>query len=129
LKAGFSSLDFFLGSSSRNVFGSGRSELSGKRKRAFHRLVSGFTRAHYRGDRLRFMTLTSASSSEYGRLSRDFQVLRKRIFHAFGFCLSIGNSIRMRVMGFCMLFSRAVLFLSVGFLMLGRLFMGLGLLI
>jgi len=56
--------------------------LSGKKKRAFHRLVSGFTRARFRGDRLRFMTLTSAVGGSFGRLSRDLQVLRKRISRA-----------------------------------------------
>ena len=84
LKAEFSSPDSVLRSISRSLLESSRSKLSGKKKRAFHRLVSGFTRARFRGDRLRFMTLTSALGSRVGRLSRDFQVLRKRVEHAFG---------------------------------------------
>ena len=61
------------------------SPLSRKRKRAFHRLMSGLSRSRSRGDRLRFMTLTSSSESEHGSLSRHFQVLRKRIERRFGF--------------------------------------------
>jgi hypothetical protein len=75
-----------LQSVARAVLDSGRfSELSGKRKRAFHRLVSGFTRARYRGDRLRFMTLTTSVGGSFRILRRDFQVLRKRISREFGF--------------------------------------------
>jgi len=63
--------------------------LSRKKKRAFHRLVSGFTRAHARGDRLRFMTLTTAVDSSGGwsfrLLRRHFQTLRKRIKRHFHF--------------------------------------------
>lgn len=60
-------------------------EWSRKKKRAFHRLVSGFTRAHARGDRLRFMTLTTAVGGSVRLLRRHFQTLRKRIEHHFHF--------------------------------------------
>lgn len=80
-----SSPDAVLRSVSEAILESPYSQMSGKKKRAFHRLISGFTRACYRGDRLRFMTLTSSSVSEYQLLSRHLQVLRKRISHAFGF--------------------------------------------
>jgi len=45
--------------------------------------MSGLTRSRYRGDRLRFMTLTTSVGGDLRRLSRDFQVLRKRIEHRF----------------------------------------------
>jgi len=60
---------------------------SSKQKRFFHRLMSGLTRAMHKRDRVRFLTLTSAVGSDRSRLSKDFQVLRKRIEHAFGFLL------------------------------------------
>jgi len=82
-----SSPDSVLRSISRLVLESGRSELSAKRKRGFHRLVSGFTRAHYRGDRLRFMTLTSAVGGSVRVIRRHLQVLRKRIHREFGFLI------------------------------------------
>lgn len=85
MRGGISSPDSVLRSISRLVVESGVSHLDGKKKRAFHRLVSGFTRARFRGDRLRFMTLTSSRVSEYRLLSRHLQVLRKRIARAFGF--------------------------------------------
>jgi len=53
-----------------------------KRKRAFHRLVSGFTRARSHGCRLRFLTLTTGKDGDSKRLSRDIQILRKRIERA-----------------------------------------------
>lgn len=56
-----------------------------KQRRSLQRLISGFTRAHARGDRLRFLTLTSAPGGSVVLLRRHFQVLRKRIEHAFGF--------------------------------------------
>jgi hypothetical protein len=52
---------------------------SRKRKRAFHRLVSGLTRAHGRGEFLRVVTLTSHVGFDARRLSRCFQRLRRRI--------------------------------------------------
>ena len=61
------------------------SGLSRKKKRAFHRLVSGFTRAHAHGDKLRFMTLTTAVGGSVRLLRRHFQTLRKRIEHEFHF--------------------------------------------
>jgi hypothetical protein len=61
------------------------SGLSGKKKRAFHRLMSGFTRAHAHGDRLRFMTLTTAVGGSVRLLRRHFQTLRKRIKRHFHF--------------------------------------------
>jgi hypothetical protein len=59
-----------------------------KRKRAFHRLITGFTRALHRGERLYFMTLSSCVGYNPKNLSRDFQVLRKRIEHKWGFQLA-----------------------------------------
>lgn len=70
---------------SRSVLNSASFGLSGKQKRSFHRLVSGFTRAHSRGDRLRFLTLTTAVGGSVRLLRRHFQVLRKRIEHEFRF--------------------------------------------
>ena len=61
------------------------SPITAKKKRAFHRLLSGFTRARYRGDRLRFMTLTSIVGASPERMRRYFQVLRKRVEHRFHF--------------------------------------------
>ena len=61
------------------------SGLSRKQKRAFHRLVSGFTRARSHGDRLRFMTLTTAVGGSVCRLRRHFQLLRRRIQRRFHF--------------------------------------------
>jgi hypothetical protein len=61
------------------------SGFSAKQKRAFHRLVSGFTRARFRGDRLRFLTLTSAVGADFHRLRRHFQLLRRRIERTFHF--------------------------------------------
>lgn len=58
---------------------------SRKKKRAWHRLMSGFTRSYHRGERLRFLTLTSAVGSNPRLLSRQFQTLRKRIEHQFRF--------------------------------------------
>jgi len=60
---------------------------SPKQKRFFQRLMSGLTRAMHMGNRVRFLTLTSAVGSDPARLSKDFQVLRKRIEHAFGVLL------------------------------------------
>ena len=60
---------------------------SPKQKRFFQRLMSGLTRAMHKGERVRFLTLTSAVGSDFRRLSKDFQVLRKRIEHAFGVLL------------------------------------------
>ena len=68
-------------------FQSSRFSWSSKQKRFFHRLSSGLTRAMFKGDRVRFLTLTSAVGSNPARLSKDFQVLRKRIEHAFGVLL------------------------------------------
>lgn len=67
-----------LNSANRGSFGKS-SDKSGKKKRAFQRLMSGLTRSRYRGDRLRFMTLTSAVDSDRSLLSRHFQLLRRRI--------------------------------------------------
>lgn len=80
-----SSPDSVLRSISRLVLESGEAEFSAKRKRAFHRLLSGFTRARKRGDRLRFMTLTTAVGGSIDRVRPHFQVLRKRIKRHFGF--------------------------------------------
>lgn len=87
LKGDISSPESILRLFSRSILESGDSELSPKRKRAFHRLVSGFTRARYRGDRLRFMTLSTAVGGSFRRLRRDLQVLRKRISREFGFLI------------------------------------------
>lgn len=81
-----SSPESVLRSISRFVLGSDPSfGLSVKRRRAFHRLLSGLTRAHARGDALRFLTLTSAPGGSIRDLRRHFQVLRKRVEHEFGF--------------------------------------------
>jgi hypothetical protein len=56
-----------------------------KKARAYHRLLSGFTRARYHGQPLRFMTLTTATGGSQEKLTRHFQTLRKRIKRAFGF--------------------------------------------
>lgn len=58
---------------------------NGKQKRSLQRLLSGLTRARSRGDRMRFMTLTTAVGGSFERLRRDFQTLRKRIEHEFRF--------------------------------------------
>jgi hypothetical protein len=77
--------DSVLRSVSQVVLDSGGFSLSAKRKRAFHRLLSGFTRARHRGDRLRFLTLTSVSGSSDLLLRRHAQLLFRRIRRAFGF--------------------------------------------
>lgn len=56
-----------------------------KKGRAYHRIVSGLTRAHAHGERLRFLTLTSANKDGIRTIRRHFQVLRKRIEHRFHF--------------------------------------------
>jgi hypothetical protein len=87
LTAEFSSPESVVASIRGIILQYGRVGLSGKMKRAFHRLVSGFTRARYRGDRLRFMTLTSVPGGSLCGLARDFQVLRKRISREFRFLI------------------------------------------
>jgi len=61
-----------------------RSVWSAKQKRAFHRLLSGLTRAKTLGKKLRFMSLTSSPSSSFDELNAHFQVLRKRVKRKFG---------------------------------------------
>jgi len=80
-----SSPESVLRSISGSILESGSVSLSAKRKRAFHRLVSGFTRARSRGDRLRFLTLTTAVGGSELRLRRHFQLLRRRIERKFHF--------------------------------------------
>jgi hypothetical protein len=55
-----------------------------KQKRAYHRLLSGIKRGEAFGERIRFMTLTSAPGSERKRLNKDFAILVKRIRRRFG---------------------------------------------
>jgi hypothetical protein len=50
-----------------------------KQRRAFHRLMSGASLARDLCEFVYFLTLTTASGGDARRLSRDFQVLRKRI--------------------------------------------------
>lgn len=50
-----------------------------KQRRAYHRLMSGASLSQDLGESLYFLTLTSPSGSSTRALSRDFQVLRKRI--------------------------------------------------
>jgi hypothetical protein len=57
---------------------------SKKQKRAFHRILSGFTRADSRNEKIRFMTLTTSKYDDYSRLNADFQVLRKRVKRKLG---------------------------------------------
>lgn len=85
LQAEYSSPNSVLRSISRLVLESGSSPSSAKTKRAFQRLVSGFTRARFRGDRLRFLTLTTAVGGSVELMRRHFQTLRKRIEHHFHF--------------------------------------------
>ena len=55
-----------------------------KRNRAYHRVLSGFTRAKALGKNVRFITLTSSPTSKYRQINPHFQVLRKRIDRHFG---------------------------------------------
>jgi len=57
---------------------------SRKRARLFQRLMSGIQFAQYRGERLRFMTLTSSTESNPDLLNRHFEILVKRIRRKFG---------------------------------------------
>lgn len=68
------------------VLDSGSSKsLVRKRKRAFHRVMSGLTRCRRRGERIYHMTLPIKPDCDAKRLSRMFQTLRKRIEHKFKF--------------------------------------------
>lgn len=56
---------------------------SAKRKRGFHRVMSGLTRHLGRHHALVFLTLTGSPASDFSRLSPDFQMLRKRFVRKF----------------------------------------------
>lgn len=58
-----------------------------RRGRIFHVIKSGFTRADHFHRHLRALHLTSYVNYDRSRLSRDFQVLRKRIEHEFDFSM------------------------------------------
>jgi hypothetical protein len=58
-----------------------------RRGRIFHVFMSGLTRAVHFHRRLRVMHLTSHVGYDMSRLSKDFQVLRKRIEHFFHFSM------------------------------------------
>lgn len=81
----FSSPESVMRSVSKAVLSPGSSPMSSKRKRAFHRLVSGLTRGRSRGELMRFLTLTTGSGGSDLRLRRDFQLLRRRIERTFHF--------------------------------------------
>lgn len=51
------------------------------RGRVFHRVISGIKRARSRGQRLRFLTLTTPVGYDRSRLSKDTNILRKRVEH------------------------------------------------
>lgn len=58
-----------------------------RRGRIFHVIKSGLTRAVHFHRHLRVLYLTSRVGYDMGRLSKDFQILRKRIEHEFGFSM------------------------------------------
>ena len=53
-----------------------------QKRRTFHRAKTGIKLAMSRGLRLRFLTLTTHKEYDISRLSKDLQILRKRIEHA-----------------------------------------------
>jgi hypothetical protein len=53
-----------------------------QRRRIFHRTKTGIKLASSRGQRLRWLTLTTYKGYDISRLSKDLQVFRKRIEHA-----------------------------------------------
>jgi len=58
-----------------------------KQTRCFQRCISGLIRAMNLGLRTSFMTLTSGKGFPVSELLRCFQVLRKRVFHRWGFLM------------------------------------------
>ena len=64
--------------SGRVFFGLNRKRQGG---RVFHRVISGVKRARARGERLRFLTLTTPVGYDRSRLSKDMNILRKRVEH------------------------------------------------
>jgi len=64
-------------------------ERSRKRGRLYQRLMSGIQFANYKGQKLRFMSLTSSPESDPSQVNRHFEVLVKRIrrrFPMFEYC-------------------------------------------
>jgi hypothetical protein len=61
------------------------SYFSSKQKRCFQRSLSGLLKASFAGLRCSFLTLTSGVGFDVSRLLACWQVLRKRIFHRWGF--------------------------------------------
>lgn len=55
--------------------------LSKKEKRAFHRMVTGLSIANYRKERMRFLTLTTATKVKQN-ITESFDTLKKRIMRA-----------------------------------------------
>ena len=56
-----------------------RKKTTSKRGRIYHRLSSGQTLAYYRKQKLRFFTLTTSDKAKFYDISRDIDVLIKRI--------------------------------------------------
>jgi len=53
-----------------------------QRRRIFHRAKTGIKLALSRGQRLRWLTVTTYEGYDISRLSKDLQVFRKRVEHA-----------------------------------------------
>lgn len=58
-----------------------------RRGRVFQVIMSGLTRGVHFHRRFRVLHLTSHVGYDMGRLSKDFQILRKRVEHEFGFSI------------------------------------------
>lgn len=86
-RTSYSSLDRYVHNSpfvpeeNRRKF---KSTWSKKQKRCYHRILSGLKRADFKGDHVRFITLTSSDVSSYALLNRHFETLKKRIRRKFG---------------------------------------------
>lgn len=55
-----------------------------KRRRAFHRIMSGFEATHYPREQVRFLTLTSSSSEVGVLIHKHFRALQMRIRRRWG---------------------------------------------
>jgi hypothetical protein len=79
----------------------GRDVYTKKQRRAFQRLMSGLTVGKSRGERLRFLTLTSSPESVGRSLNADFRALKMRIYRKYRFKMKYWKIRTNEGNGFC----------------------------